>query len=171
MRSDLGLPDLLADCRKRLSELALATPSNGAALYRLLRCLKHLRIVTEISSKFYVATSLSERLQRDGSDSLDWLSMPYGEQWQLRAWERLEDSIRTSTSGMSHAFETDLWTYLDQHPDVANLYNKPLSGLRALNDQIANAYDFPEDALVVDVGAWRPEQHECINYTNADRCW
>jgi hypothetical protein len=38
---------------------------------------------------------------------------------------------------MSHAFGTDLWSYLDRHPDSAEHYNKALSGLSALNDQIA----------------------------------
>jgi len=78
--------------------------------------------------------------------------MSYGDDWQLRAWERLEDSIRTGASGMSHAFGADLWTYLDQHPDSAEHYNKALTGLSALNDQIACVYGFPEDALVVDIG-------------------
>jgi hypothetical protein len=108
----LGLPDLLGNGPKKLSELALDMDSDEPTLNRLLRCLKHLGIITEISPEFYNSTSLSERLQRDRSDSLYWLSMLYGDQWQLRAWERLEDSIRTGASGMSHAFGADLWSYL-----------------------------------------------------------
>lgn len=41
---------------------------------------------------------------------------------------------------------------LNQHSDSAEHYNKALSGLNAFNDQIANAYDFPEGAVVVDIG-------------------
>jgi ubiquinone/menaquinone biosynthesis C-methylase UbiE len=148
----LGLPGLLGNGPKRLSELASTTDSNEPALHRLLRCLKHLGIITEISPEFYSGTSLSERLQRDRSDSLYWLSMLYGDEWQLRAWERLEDSIRTGRSGMSCAFGIDLWTYLDQHPDSAELYDKALSGLSALNDRVAKAYEFPESAVVIDIG-------------------
>jgi len=146
----LGLPDLLANRPRPLSELALATNCNEPALHRLLHCLKHLEIITEVSPKLYSGTSLSERLRRCGS--LYWLSMSYGDKWQLRAWERLEDSIRTGASGMRHAFGADLWTYLDQHQDYAEHYNKALSGLSALNDQIASAYDFPDGAVVIDIG-------------------
>jgi len=146
----LGLPDLLANSTRQLSELALATNSNEPALYRLLRCLKHLEIITEISPKLYSGTALCERLRR--TDSLHWLSMSYGDEWQLRAWERLEHAIRTGVSGMSHAFGADLWTYLDQHADYAEHYNKALSGLSTLNDQIASVYDFPDGAVVVDIG-------------------
>ena len=46
----LGLPDLLGNGPKRLSELASTTDSNEPALHRLLRCLKHLGIITEIIS-------------------------------------------------------------------------------------------------------------------------
>jgi ubiquinone/menaquinone biosynthesis C-methylase UbiE len=66
--------------------------------------------------------------------------------------EHFEDSIRTGRSGMSRAFGTGLWTYLNRNPDSAELYDKALSGLSAFNDQIAKAYDFPESVLVVDVG-------------------
>jgi hypothetical protein len=148
----LGLPDLLGNGPKRLSDLAMATESNEATLHRLLRCLKHLGIITEIAPEFYGRTPLSERLQRDRADSLYWLSLLYGDEWQMRVWEQLEDSIRTGASGMNHAFGADLWTYLDQHPDSAEHYNKALSGLTALNDQTANVYDFPEGAVVVDIG-------------------
>ena len=148
----LGLPDLLATRPRKLSDLALATDSDEPTLHRLLRSLRHLGIITEMSSEVFSATPLCERLQRDRSDSLYWLSMLYGDEWQLRAWERLEDSIRTGASGISHAFGTDPWTYLNQHSDSAEHYNKALSGLNAFNDQIANAYDFPEGAVVVDIG-------------------
>ena len=71
----LGLPDLLRSGPKRLSELALATDSSEEALCRLLRCLKHLEVVSEISPQLFTGSPLSERLQRDRSDSLYWLSM------------------------------------------------------------------------------------------------
>jgi hypothetical protein len=78
--------------------------------------------------------------------------MLYGEEWQLRAWEQLEHGIRSGSSGITRAFGTDLWTYLDQHPGSAELYNRALSTLSALDDQLAKAYDVPESAVVVDVG-------------------
>ena len=81
-----------------------------------------------------------------------WLAMLYGEEWQLRASDGLEDSIKTGVSGMSQAFGTDTWTYLDQHPESAEVYNRGLGGLSALNDQIASVYDFPESAVVIDIG-------------------
>jgi hypothetical protein len=93
----LGLPDLLGNGPKRLSELAMATESNEPTLHRLLRCLKHLGIITEIAPEFYGDTPLSERLQRDRADSLYWLSMLYGDEWQMRVWERLEDDVVTQT--------------------------------------------------------------------------
>jgi hypothetical protein len=148
----LGLPDLLGKGTKRLAELASATHCKELTLRRLLRCLKHLGIVTELWPEFYSGTPLCEQLQPNRCDSLYWLSMVYSDEWQLRAWERLEDSIRTGSSGMSHAFGTDLWRYLDQHQESAELYNNALTGLSALNEQIAKAYDFPRKAVVVDVG-------------------
>jgi len=151
----LGLPDLLANRPKELSELALATASDESTLYRLLRCLKDLRIIRETAPRCYSSTPLSEQLQRDGSDSLYWLAMLYGEEWQLRAGERLEDSIRTGVSGMRQAFGTDLWTYLNQYPKSAELYNRALSGLGTFNDQIASVYDFPEGEVVIDIGGGR----------------
>ena len=148
----LGLPDLLAKGPKELSELASATACDEPTLHRLLRCLKHLGMIAETSTGFYSSTPLSERLQRDGPDALYSLAMLYGEEWQLRAWERLEDSIKTGVSGMSQAFGTDIWTYLNQHPDAAGLYSRALNGLSVLNGQIASVYDFPGGAVVIDIG-------------------
>lgn len=54
--------------------------------------------------------------------------------------------------GEIEAFGTDLWSYLDQHPDSAELYNKALTGLSALNERIAKPHEFRERAVVVDVG-------------------
>jgi hypothetical protein len=151
----LGLPDLLANRPKELSELALATVSDESTLHRLLRCLKDLGIIRETAPRCYSSTPLSKQLQRDGPDSLYWLAMLYGEEWQLRAGERLEDSIRTGASGMRQVFGTDPWTYLNQHPKAAELYNRALSGLGTLNDQIASVYDFSEGAVVIDIGGGR----------------
>jgi ubiquinone/menaquinone biosynthesis C-methylase UbiE len=44
---------------------------------------------------------------------------------------------------------------LDQHPESAEVYNRGLGGLSALNDQIASVYDFPEGTVVIDIGGGR----------------
>jgi hypothetical protein len=74
----LGLPDLLGKGAKRLAELASATHCKELTLRRLLRCLKHLGIVTELWPEFYSATPLCEQLQPNRSARLG-RSMGFGD--------------------------------------------------------------------------------------------
>jgi hypothetical protein len=146
----LGIPDLVANGPKGFAELAEATHADKNALYRLLRCLIRLGIIAEPSPGSYSCTPQSEQLET--GHSLHGLAVLYGETWQLRAWEKLEESIRDGRSGVSHAFGTDLWAYLEKHPACADVYNRALSGFRALNEPLAKACALPKEAVVVDVG-------------------
>jgi O-methyltransferase len=146
----LGIPDLVGNGSKGVAELAEATHADENALYRLLRCLILLGIIAEPSPGFYSRTPQSEQLET--GHSLHGLAVLYGEAWQIRAWEKLEESIRDGRSGVSHASGTDLWAYLEKNPACADVYNRALSGFRALNEPLANACALPKDAVVVDVG-------------------
>ena len=67
---ELGIPDLLVEKTKPVSELAAATHANDDALYRILRTLSSFGIFTESSGRRFSLTSAGRLLRSDVPDSL-----------------------------------------------------------------------------------------------------
>src|SRR5258708_36739519 len=62
---ELGIPDLLAEKTKPVSELAAATHGNDEALYRMLRTLSSFGIFTESSGRRFSLTSAGSLLRSE----------------------------------------------------------------------------------------------------------
>ncbi len=77
----------------------------------------------------------------------------YGQEWLLKAWQHLEYSIRTGKAAFEHIYGTDMWTYLMQHPEQAQLFDQAMTGLSEnANLPLVQSYDFSAFATLVDIG-------------------
>ena len=149
----LDLAGLLKDGPKSIQELAQATNTHAPSLYRLLRSLASVGIFTEAGPDLFAQTELSETLRFDQPGSVGYIAKMHGQEWQLKAWQYLEYSIRTGKAALEHIYGTDMWTYLAQHPEQSQLFNQAMTGItEPANLPLAQSYDFSTFVTLVDIG-------------------
>ena len=96
--AELGIVDILADGRRTTSELADATETHEPSLYRILRLLASLGVLSEHDGRSFSLTMLGERLRTDVPAS-------------MRSWAMLVESL-----GGVRAFDPIIDTVGQVHP-------------------------------------------------------
>jgi hypothetical protein len=149
----LKIADLLAEGLRTVEELAEASSSHPASLYRLLRMLAGAGVFAEEEPGRFGLTPLASTLRTDTPDSVrDWaLFISAPPVWA--AWSNLLHSVRTGESAFEHAFGMPLFRYMDDHPDLGVAYNNWMAKQSELqNGAVLGSYDFAAHHRVVDVG-------------------
>ena len=148
----LGIPDLLKDGPRAADELASATNTHPQSLFRVLRALASVGILTSENDRFGL-TPLSETLVTDAPGSLRWFAVSELGQEHYPAWGNLMQSIKTGEIAFDNVFGMDVWKYFSQNPEEAAIFNNSMSALTAVtNEAIAKLYDFSGFNTLVDVG-------------------
>ena len=71
----LGIPDLLQSGPKTAEELAAATKTHGPSLFRILRALVSVGVLSSTEGRRFAQTPLSETLVTDAPGSLRWFAI------------------------------------------------------------------------------------------------
>lgn len=149
----LGIPDLLKSGPKTTNELAASTETHAPSLYRLLRALASVGIVSSEREDRFALTPLSETLVTDAPGSLRWFAISELGQEHYPAWGNLMQSVKTGEIAFDHFYGMNVWQYFHENPEDAALFNDSMSGMTtAANDVIMSLYDFSHFSKVVDVG-------------------
>ena len=148
----LGIPDLLKSGPKTAEELAAATKMHAPSLYRVLRALASVGVVSSQGEQFAL-TPLSETLVTDAPGSLRWFTVSELGQEHYPAWGNLMHSVKTGDIAFDQFFGVDIWTYFQQNPEDAAVFNDSMTGVTAAaNEEIMTKYDFSGFKKVVDIG-------------------
>ncbi len=149
----LGIADLLADGPQSVDELAAATETNAAALYRVLRLLASLEVFVELEPRRFALTPMAELLQADAPCSFRDYAIVHGSEWYNRAWAHLLYSVETNEPAFDHAYGLSLFAYMEQHPQAATDFNNSMTALSRFEAAgVCAAFDFSGCSTVVDVG-------------------
>jgi hypothetical protein len=149
----LGIADLLAESPRTSDELAVATDSDAASLYRLLRALAAVGVFREDEGKRFALTAMGELLRSDAPGSLRGWAEFVGRRYFLEAWSHLEHSIRTGENAFQHVHGTDVWSYRAERPGESAIFDRAMESLTgASNRALLDAYDFGRFGTLVDVG-------------------
>lgn len=148
---DLGVADRLAGGPQRVDDLAVATGAHAPALLRLLRALAGRGIFTEVEPSTFALTPLAEPLRADHPLSLrDAYPLLAAD---VRAWARLDRSVRTGEPAFPLAHGQDYWSYLADHPRDGTAVDRWMQSLNRLHLRtVAPACDWSGVDSVVDVG-------------------
>jgi hypothetical protein len=149
----LGVPDLLGDGTRTSAELAAETGAHEQSLYRLLRALASLGVLSEDEDRRFALTELGQPLRRDHPDSLagwaEFIARPY--EWQ--AWSGLADGVRTGRNAFASTHGMDVWTHRAQLPEEGAYFDRAMqSRLHLQAAALLDAYDFGRFHRIVDVG-------------------
>lgn len=149
----LGIADLLADVPKGTAELARATGTDEAALYRVLRFLTGVGLFDETAPRRFALTGLGVGLRADIPGSLRPNVLMLLDDSKWGPWGQLMHSVRTGETAFDHVHGVGFFEYFRTHPESAATFNAAMTSNTAQSgDAIAGAYDFSGIRHLVDVG-------------------
>jgi hypothetical protein len=149
----LRVADLLVGGAKSPAEIATATGTEAAAMYRVLRALAGAGVFAEDESGRFGLTLLAGPLRSDAVDSIRAYAVMAGERWVWQSVGALEHSLRTGAPAFDHVFGAPVFDYYAAHPDAAQVSADGLKSVGRGQDAAGTAaYDFTRAGTVVDVG-------------------
>jgi ubiquinone/menaquinone biosynthesis C-methylase UbiE len=149
----LGIPDLLKDGPKSADELAAAAGAHAPSLFRVLRALAAVDVLTQISDRRFGNTPLSETLRSDVPGSIRAFAMTELGEEHYPAWGELMHSVRTGAIAFDKAFGEPVWEFFAKHEENAKIFNDAMSGMTAQAEQALHAaYNFKGINTIIDVG-------------------
>lgn len=151
--AELGIADLVSEGPRSAAELATATGTDPAALYRLLRALASIGVFHEDDGERFALTGMGELLRRDHPQSIDPAVRMFCADYQWRAWRELGYSVRTGANAVSHTLGMDVWEHRRRNPRDGAVFDAAMRTMAATYAAgILNAYDFGRHRVVADIG-------------------
>lgn len=149
----LRVPDLLKDEPKSAEELAAANNVHPPSLFRVLRALGAVDVLTQTDDGRFGNTPLSETLCSDAPGSLRAFAMTELGEEHYPAWGELMHSVRTGEIAFDKAFGEPVWEFFAKHEENAKIFNDAMSGMTAQAEQALHAaYSFEGINTIMDVG-------------------
>jgi len=151
--AELGIADLLARGPMTGTQLATATQAHQPALYRVLRLLASLGVLTEDENRSFSLTVLGERLRSDAPASMRSWAMLVESLGGVRAFEPIVETVRTGRPGVDIAHGMSCFDFLAAHPELAQGFQAAMSErTAAFAPSVATGYDFSGVQTVADIG-------------------
>jgi hypothetical protein len=150
--AQLELPDRLAAGERSASDLARELELDTPSLYRFMRSLAGMGLVTEIRPQTFALTPLGEALKKDAPGSARATVLVLGG-LASDLWRNLAHSLKTGKSANKQVFGKPLFDYIAERPDLVSLFSETMVGFHGREPAaVAAAYDFNEIRSIVDVG-------------------
>ncbi len=148
----LNVADFLKDKPQTADQLAEATHSDAASLYRVLRALSSVGVFSENEQRQFELTPLGNTLQSDAPGSMKAMAIAQlGD--HFNAWGNLVYSIKTGHIAFDNIEGMPVWKYYETHPDEGLNFMKAMTGLTgAVIQNVLPMYDFSGFKTIVDVG-------------------
>jgi len=149
----LSLADHLADGPKSAEALAGPTGTHAPSLYRLMRTLASLGILTEDGTGRFDLTSLGHALKTGAPGSARATVLTIASDWWVRGFGHLHYSLETGKSGFEKSLGMPIFDWLANNPEQASLFSETMVGFHGAEPPaVAAAYDFSGLKTIVDVG-------------------
>ena len=153
LTAELGLADRLAGGPKSAEELAGPAEVHAPSLYRFMRSLTNLGILTETADHRFALTPLGEALKTGAPGAARPSVLTIASDWWIRGFGELPYSVRTGSSGFEKYLGMPVFDWLGKNPESASLFSQTMIGFHGAEPAaVAAAYDFSKAGIVVDVG-------------------
>ena len=149
----VGLAYRLANGAKSAEVLAGPTGTQAPSLYRVMRTLASLGLLTEDRDHRFALTQLGEALRSGAPGSARATVLTLAGDWVWRGFEHLLYSVETGRSGLEKSLGEPVFDWLGKHPEEASLFSETMIGVHGMEPiAVAAAYDFSGLHTIVDVG-------------------
>lgn len=151
--AELGVADELQEGPRSAEDLAAALDVNEEFLYRLLRALAGWGVFEELPQKKFRCNAMANCLRSDIEGSLrGWVRMR-GQPWVYKPFGSIVEAVRTGQSGFRTAMGTGAFDYFPQDREASEIFDDAMTAISGAKFQVvAEAYDFSDSNVVVDVG-------------------
>lgn len=151
--AELGIGDLLKEGSCSCADLAAKTGASEDGLYRLLRALAHLKLLTESGNRSFALTESGKYLQSGVPGSVREYARLVGNDLTWRPWGRLSDSVKNGAAAFDIVFGKPVFELLAAEPRAAATFNEAMTSISLIETSaVVGAYDFSGIGKVVDVG-------------------
>jgi SAM-dependent methyltransferase len=148
-----GIADALAAGPCTSDALAPRLRAHGPSLYRLLRALASLGLLTEDGDGRFALTALGDYLRGDVPGSLLGVARYFASEEHGASWNAAPYSVASGEPAFAHLFGRTLWEYLDDDPALNAMYCAASAALEsAVARQIVDRLLVGSARTVVDVG-------------------
>jgi hypothetical protein len=149
----LSLADHLANGPKSADEIAGERGTHAPSLYRLMRTLANLGILTEDVTHCFALTPLGDALKTGAPGSARATILTVASDWWVRGFGHLLYSVETGKSGFEKSLGMPMFDWLGKHPEEASMFSEAMVGIHGAEPPaVAAAYDFSGLTTIVDVG-------------------
>jgi len=147
---ELGLAEKLAAGPRTVSDLAHECRVHQRSLFRLLRTLAALGVLSQGHDGRFALTPLGEELREDHVGPLIRM-FTRDPHWS--SWGQLGHSIKTGERAFDHVHGMRDWDYYATHAEAGAVFDQAMSAItKPVAKAVAGAYDFSKFGVVADVG-------------------
>ena len=151
--AELNVAEQLVDGPRTAQEIAGAMGVHTPSLYRLMRALAAVGVLTQDDGERFALTAVGQLLRSDAPGSFRAMSMLLGRQWHHTAWASLAHSVRTGESAFLQVYGMPHFKWLQANAEEGAIFNEAMTSLTGVAaDAVTQAYDFSRVAKIVDVG-------------------
>jgi hypothetical protein len=149
----LDLAGRLANGPRSADDLAGPTGTDASALYRFMRALATLGILSESDDRRFSLTPLGDALKADAPGAARSSVLTIASDWWIRGFGELMYSLQTGKSGFEKSLGEPVFDYLARNPEDASLFSETMIGFHGAEPPaVAAGYDFSDIGTLVDVG-------------------
>lgn len=151
---ELGIPDLLKDATKTSDELATRTGANADGVYRLMRALSLVGVVTETEGKTFALTAVGACLRTDVPGSLSGMAKWIGADFHTELWFDLTHCVKTGEHAIKkrHGYDNG-FDYFQKNPKALSVFQGAMTSFSSVvAEALVEGYDFSPFRKVADVG-------------------
>ena len=151
----LGVADQLANGPRTAAELAPALGANETSLYRLMRAVVSIGVLTKGPGGRFALTSFGQCLRSGVPGTMRAAIASEVDTVHWACWGQLDDCIRTGKPAFEKVFgPRNPWDYYrDTNPDEGRLFSENMTAQSGAEVRdVLRAYSFKGARLVVDVG-------------------
>jgi hypothetical protein len=153
LAAELGIADHLANGPRSAEDLAGPTKTSAVPLYRFLRSLSNLGILSEGADHRFGLTPLGEAMKVGAPGSARASILTIASDWWVRGFCELPYSVATGKSGFEKALGMPIFEYLEKNAGLASLFSETMIGFHGQEPAaIAAAYDFTGVGTLADIG-------------------
>ena len=153
LAAELGIADHLAHGPRSAEDLAGPTNTSAVPLYRFLRALSNLGILTEGADRRFGLTPLGEAMKQGAPGSARASILTIASDWWIRGFGELRHSLETGQPGFEKFLGMPIFEYFARNPGLASLFSETMIGIHGQEPAaIAAAYDFAGVKTLADIG-------------------
>lgn len=149
----LGVADHVAAGLRTSDEIAQAAGVHPESLYRLLRALAAIGVLSEDEHHRFALTPMGETLRSDAEQSVGPFAVLSGQSYYWETWGHLLHSVTTGENAFKAVHGVGSWMYRDQRPDQNAIFNAAMmANARRADPAIVDAIDVDGIDRVADIG-------------------